>query len=213
MSLNTYVCGNAVWFVILGTVSTLSLFSTQLDNILVDSHLHLSFISEDKKFVGSTPLIYCSGYLIGRIVIPNVKFLYQLSGNDKFGNSFVYAKRSSLNIPKKPYLLENVITSANKTINTGSKASVYFRLRSTYAATSALSFAVTASTTPAKLMLNYQATVTVKPNDTEIIAVSIQTKDTDKLGEYVVKITASSKDLILTNFQHVTLVRVSCKYH
>ena len=57
------------------------MFTTQIDNILIDSNLTLSFISEDNEFVGSTPLLYCSGYFLGRIVIPNVKFVYRLSGN------------------------------------------------------------------------------------------------------------------------------------
>ena len=166
-------------------------------------------MSEDNKFVGSTPLILCSGYLLGRIVIPSVNFVYRLSGNDKFGNPFVYTKRSSINTPRKPYFLENVLDgSGNKTINTGSKGSIYFSLKSTYAATSALSFNIVASTSPSELMLRYQATITVKPNDAEIIVVAVETKDTDMPGNYVVKVTASSEDLILTNSQPITLVKV-----
>ena len=185
------------------------MFTTQLDNILVDNNLTLSFISEDNEFVGNTPLLLCSGYLLGRIVIPSVNFVYRLSGNDKFGSPFVYTKRSSINTPKKPYFLENVLDgSGNKTINTGSKGSIYFSLKSTYAATSALSFNIIASTSPYELILTYQTTVTVKPNDAKIIIVAVETKDTDMPGNYVVKVTASSEDLILTNSQPITLVKV-----
>ena len=117
-----------------------------MDNILIDSNLTLSFISEDNEFVGSTPLLYCSGYLLGRIVIPNVKFVYRLSGNDKYGNSFAHTKRSPINTPRKPYLLESL--HGSKTVNTGSKVSIYFRLRSTYVASFVSNFNVTASTSP-----------------------------------------------------------------
>ena len=58
-------------------------------------------------------------------------------------------------------------------------------------------------------MLKYKATITVNPNDTEIIIVTIETKDTDIPGSYVVTVTASSGDLILTNSQNITLVEVS----
>ena len=184
------------------------MFTTQLDNILVDDDLTLSFISEENEFVGSTPLLYCSGYLIGRIVIPNIKFVYRLSGNDKFGNPFIYTKRSSINTPRQPYFLENILGSGNKTVNTGSKASIYFRLRSTYAATGPLNFNIEASTSPAKLTLRYQATATVNPNDTAIIIVAVDTKDTDAPGDYEVKVTASSEDLILTRSQPIKLVKV-----
>ena len=185
------------------------MFTTQLDNILADNNLTLSFISEDSKFVGSTPLLFCSGHLLGRIVIPGVNFVYRLSGNDKFGNPFIYTKRSSINMPRKPYFLQNLLDSnGNKTINTGSKESIYFSLKSTNAATSALSFNIVASTSPSELMLRYQATVTVKPNDAEIIVVAVETKDTDMPGNYVVKVTASSENLILTNSQPITLVKV-----
>ena len=255
----------------------MSVFTTQLDNILVDNSLTLSFISEENKFVGCTPLLYCSGYLLGRIVIPNVKFVYQLSGNDKFGNPFVYTMRSStsrLTIPstilstdpptistdipttsstdtsttpsttdtpttsstdtpttsstdtptptsstempttpptKNPYVLENVFDgSANKSVNIGSKASVYFGLKSTGDTTSVLSFNILVNTSPTELMLKiYKANITVKPNDTEIIIVTIETKDTDTPGSYMVTITATSGDLILTNSQNITLVDVS----
>ena len=183
------------------------MFTTQLDNILIDSNLTLSFISEDNEFVGSTPLLYCSGYLVGRIVIPNSKFIYRLSGSDKFGNSFVYTKKSSVNVPRMPYFLE--IISGNKTVNTGSKVSIYFRLRSTYAATSPLSFNIAASTSPTDLVLRYQNTVTVNPNDTEIVGISVETRDTDMPGDYMVKVTASSDDLILTSSQVITLVKVN----
>ena len=197
------------------------MFTTQIDNILVDSNLTLNFVSEDNEFVGSTPLLYCSGYFLGRIVIPNVKFVYRLSGNDKFGNPFVYTKRSSINTPRQPYFLENILSgSGNKTVNTGSKASIYFRLRSTYAATSPLSFSIAASITPAELTLRYQATVTVNPNDTAILIVAIDTKGTDAPGDYEVKVTASSDDLILTSSQPIKLVKVTmyfksptCTYH
>ena len=279
----------------------MSLFSTQIDNILVDRNLTLSFISENNEFAGSTPLLFCSGYLLGRIVIPNVKFVYQLSGNDKFGNPFIYTKRS-INIPaapstkktsptdvptipstdppktsstdppttsstdsptttsstdpptttsstdpptttstdppttssteppttssteppttsstdmpttpptRNPYALENVLDgSGNKTINIGSRASVYFGLISKNDATSVSSFNILATTSPTELMLKYKATITVNPNDTEIIIVTIETKDTDIPGSYVVTVTASSGDLILTNSQNVTLVKV-----
>ena len=194
---------------ILGSVSILSVFTTQLDNILADSNFTLSFISEDNEFVWSTPLLLCSGYLLGRIVIPSVTFVYRLSGNDKFGSPFVYTKRSSINTPKKPYFLENILDgSGNKTIKTGSKGSIYFSLKSSYAATSALSFNITASASPSELMLTYETTVTVKPNDTEIIVVAVETEETDMPGNYVVKVTASSEDLILTNSQPITLVKV-----
>ena len=195
--------------VIVGNVSVLSVFTTQLDNILVDNNLTLSFISEDNKFVGSTPLLLCNGYLLGRIVIPSVNFVYRLSGNDKFGNPFVYTKRSSINTPRKPYFLENVLDgNGNKTINTGSEESIYFSLKSTNAATSALSFDIVASTSPSELMLRYLARVTVNPNDDELIVVTVETKDKDMPGNYVVKVTASSEDLILTNSQPITLVKV-----
>ena len=185
------------------------MFTTRLDNILSDDNLTLSFISEDNEFVGSTPLILCNGYLLGRIVIPNVKFMYQLSGHDQFGNPFIYTKRSPINIPGKPYFLENILDSTkNKTINTGSKASIYFSLKSTHAVSSSLSFNIVASTSPNKLTLKYQSTVTVEPNDTEIIGISIETKDSDTLGEYMVTVTATSDDLILTSSQRVTLVKV-----
>ena len=174
--------------------------------MLVDDDLTLSFISEDNKFLGSTPLLLCNGYLLGRIVIPNVKFTYRLSGNDQFGNPFRYTKKSPINIPRQPYFLENI--SRNKTVNTGSKTSIYFRLRSTYAATDTLNFNIVASTSPTELMLNYRYTVTVKPNDTQIIGISVETKSSDTEGKYVVKVTASSDDLTLTNSQHVTLVKV-----
>ena len=182
------------------------MFTTQIDNILIDSNLTLSLISEDKKFVGSTPLLYCNGYLLGRIVIPNVKFVYQLSGNDKFGNPFVYIKKSPVNVPRKPYFLETI--SGNKTVNTGSKVSIYFRLGSTYAATNSLSFNITASTTPIELVLRLQTTVTINSNDTEIVGITVETRDKDMPGDYVVKVIASSDDLILTNSQHITLVKV-----
>ena len=186
------------------------MFTTRLDNILVDNNLTLSFISEDNKFVGSTPLLLCNGYLLGRIVIPNVKFKYQLSGNDQFGNPFAYTKKSPINIPRKPYFLDNILDSSkNKTINTGSRVSIYFSLKSTYAATSTLSFNIVANTSPGKLTLKYQSTVTVKPNDTELMGISIETKDSDTVGEYVVKVTASSDDLILSSSQRVTLVKVN----
>ena len=185
------------------------MFTTQLDNILVDDNLTLSLISEDNEFVGSTLLLYCSGYLPGRIVIPNVKFVYRLSGNDKFGNPFVYTKRSSINTPRQPYFLENVLGgNGNKTVNTGSKTSIYFRLRSTYAATGPLSFNIAASTSPAELTLRYQTTVTVNPNDTAIIIVAVDTKGTDAPCDYEVKVTASSEDLILTSSQPIKLVKV-----
>ena len=191
------------------------MFTTRLDNILYDSNLTLSFISEDNEFVGSTPLLLCNGYLLGRIVIPNVKFMYQLSGHDQFSNPFIHTKRSLINIPGRPYFLENILDSTkNKTINTGSKATIYFSLKSTYAATSTLTFNIMASTSPNILALNYQNTVTVEPNDTEIIGISIQTKDSDMLGEYTVVVTATSGDFILTSSQRVTLVKVaySCMY-
>ena len=183
------------------------MFTTQLDNILVDNNLTLSFISEDNEFVGSTPLLFCDGYLLGRIVIPNVKFKYRLSGNDQFGSPFAYTKKSPINIPRKPYFLDNILES--KTINTGSRASIYFSLKSTYAATSTLSFNIVASTSPGSLILKYLSTVTVKPNDTELMGISIETKDSDTVGEYVVKVTASSDDVILTSSQRVTLVKVN----
>ena len=183
------------------------MFTTRLDNILLDNNLTLSFISKDNEFVGSTPLLLCNGYLLGRIAIPNVKFMYQLSGHDQFGNPFAYTKRSSINTPGKPYFLENI--GKNKTINTGSKASIYFSLKSTYAPTSTLSFNIVVSISPDKLTLKYQSTITVEPNDTEIIGISIQTKDSDMLGEYMVVVTASSGDLILTSSQRVTLVKVN----
>ena len=65
------------------------------------------------------------------------------------------------------------------------------------------------NTKPTELMLNYEPTVTVKPIDTEIIIVTIETKDTDIPGNYVVTVTASSGYLILTNSQNITLVKVS----
>ena len=189
------------------------MFTTRLDNILSDNNLTLSFISEDNEFVGSTPLLLCSGYLLGRIVIPNVKFIYRLSGNDQFGNPFIYTKRSSINIPGKPYFLEIILDSTkNKTINTGSKAFIYFSLKSTYVASSSLSFNIVASTSPNKLTLKHQSTVTVEPNNIEIIEIAIETKDSDTLGEYMVTVTATSDDLILTSSQRVTLVKVTYTY-
>ena len=167
-------------------------------------------MSKNNEFVGSTPLLFCNGYLLDRIVIPNVKFVYRLSGHDKFGNAFTYIKWSSINTPRQPYFLQNNLDgSGNKTIYIGSKASIYFSLKSTYTATSALSFSITASTSPAELMLKYQITVTVKPNDTKILVISIETKDTDMKGDYVVKVSASSEELTLMNSQSVTLVKVN----
>ena len=58
-------------------------------------------------------------------------------------------------------------------------------------------------------MLKYQTTVTVKPNDTKILVISIETKDTDMKGDYVVKVSASSEELTLMNSQSVTLVKVN----
>ena len=75
--------------------------------------------------------------------------------------------------------------------------------------TRVLSFIISASTSPTELMLKYETTITVKPNDAEIIIVTIETRDTDMPGSYVVKVTASSGDLILTKSQNVTLVKVS----
>ena len=182
-----------------------------MDKILVDGNLTLSFISEDIDFAGSTPLLYCSGYLLGRIVIPNVKFVYRLSGNDKFGNPFVYTKKSPLNTPRRPYLLEGL--QRGKLVNTGSKASIYFRLRSTYVASGVLSFNITTSTSPAELTLRYQTTVIINANDTAIIVVAVETKGNDTPGDYVVKITASSEDLILTSSQPIKLVKVASYIH
>lgn len=150
----------------------------------------------------------CSGYLIGKIVIPNVKFMYRLSGYDKFGIPFAYTKRSLINIPKKPYLLVSVITSSNKTVSTGSKINIYFRLKSPDDATSAISFNITARTSPARLILYYQTTATIKPNDTKLIVISVQAKHTDKLGRYVVTVAASSNDLFLRSYQYITVVKV-----
>ena len=174
--------------------------------MLVDDGLTLSFISEDNKFVGSTPLLLCNGYLLGRIVIPSVKFTYRLSGNDQFGNPFLYTRKSPINTPRQPYFLENI--SRNKTVNTGSKTTIYFSLRSTYAATSTLIFNIAASISPSELTLKYPTTVTVKPNDTQIIGISVETKDSDTEGKYEVKVTASSDDLTLISSQQVTLVKV-----
>ena len=138
---------------------------------------------------------------------------YRLSGIDQYGNPFVYTKRSPINTPRKPFFLENILDSSrNKTINIGSRASIYFSLKSTNAAASTLSFNIVASSSPGGLTLKYQTTVTVKPNDTEIIAISVETKDSDIAGEYVVKVTASSDDLTLTNSQRVTLVKVRTVY-
>ena len=75
--------------------------------------------------------------------------------------------------------------------------------------TGVLSFIILASTSPTELMLKYETTITVKPNDAEIIIVTIETRNTDIPGSYVVQVTASSVDLILTNSQNVTLVKVS----
>ena len=198
---------------ILGAVSVPSVFTTRLDNILSDNNLTLSFISEDNEFIGSTQLILCNGYLLGRIVIPNVKFMYQLSGHDQFGNPFTYTKRSPINIPGKLYFLEIILDSTkNKTISTGSKASICFSLKSTYAAMSTLNFSIVASTNPNKLTLKHQNTVTVEPNDTEIIRIFIETKVSDTLGEYMVVVTATSDDLILTSSQRITLVKVTYAY-
>ena len=148
--------------------------------------------------------------MLGRIIIPNVKFVYRLSGNDKFGNPFAYTKRSSINTPRQPYFLENILGgSGSKTVNTGSKASIYFRLRSTYAATSPLSFNIAASTSPSELTLRYQTTVTVNSNDTAIIIVAVETKGTNAPGDYEVIVTASSGDLILTSSQSIKLVKVN----
>ena len=289
---------------ILETVSTLSVFTTQIDNILVDDNLTLSLLSEENEFVGSTPLLYCSGYLLGRVVIPNVNFVYKLSGNDNFGNPFAYTNRllinkpttdtpttdtpttasttattasttattasttattappstnspstnipttstnaSTTNIPttstnapttnipttstnapttnipttptdppttpstRNPYALQNIFNSSvNKSINIGSRASIYFGLISTTDARSVLSFNILATTSPTDLMLRYEATITVKRNNTKIINVSVETRNTNIPGSYVVTVTASSGDLILTNSQNVTLVKVS----
>jgi len=167
-------------------------------------------MSKNNEFVGSTPLLFCNGYLLGRIVIPNVKFVYRLSGHEKFGNALTFTKRSSIKTPRQPLFLQNILEgSGNKTIYIGSKASIYFSLKSTYAATSALSFSIAASTSPAELMLKYQTIVTVRPNDTEILVISIETKDTDMEGDYLVKVIASSKELAVTNSQSVTLVKVN----
>jgi len=209
-----------VSFLYLGTVSVVSVFTTQLENIQTNGtslcEPKLTFLSKDNEFAGSTPLLLCDGYLLGRIVIPNVNFMYQLSGCDKFGDPFAYTKRASVKPPRKPYILQNILDgSVNKTISIGSKAYIYFGLKSTFAATSQLNFLINVKTSPAKLKLKYQSIVTVKPDDIEISVITIETKDTDMLGNYVVKITAKAKSekLTLTNSQHITLVMVSCTIH
>jgi len=201
----------------LGTVSVVSVFTTQLEKIQTNGTSSceptLTFLSEDNEFAGSTPLLLCDGYLLGRIVIPNMNFIYQLSVCDKFDKKFAYTKRASVKRPRKPYILQNILDgSVNKTISIGSKAYIYFGLKSTFAATSELNFSINVTTCPTQLELEYRPIVTVKPDDIEIFAITIETKDTDMLGSYVVKVTAeaNSEEFTLTNSQHTTLVRVSC---
>ena len=76
---------------ITGSAGIVVVLSSQLDRITpTDSSrpVVLKFVSADNRVLNATELIFCSGFLIGEITIPNESFHYVLEGYDRDNNKF-----------------------------------------------------------------------------------------------------------------------------
>ena len=67
----------------------MTIITSRLADISVDMPISLSLIdADDSVEITTAPLIQCSGFLTGSVVIPNTTFQYQLRGTDIHGFAF-----------------------------------------------------------------------------------------------------------------------------
>ena len=73
-----------------GVVTNVTIITSRLADISIDMPISLSLVdaTDDSVEITSVPLMQCSGYLTGSVMIPNITFLYRLRGTDIHGFAF-----------------------------------------------------------------------------------------------------------------------------
>ena len=99
-------------FSCLGTPGQVVVFSSQIPDISSTVPLHLNYIQENGDVAKSVPLVKCGGALAGNETFPFGSFTYQLEGEDKEGNPFVYNPRKTAEFKSGNYSLTAVSTGA-----------------------------------------------------------------------------------------------------
>jgi len=93
-----------------GTTTTVLITTSRLEEISAGL-ISLSLIdAESGEEITSVPLVVCSGFLTGDMVVPNSTFQFQLRGDDMHGNMFEYTS-NRLVTPTLPD--ERIITPLN----------------------------------------------------------------------------------------------------
>lgn len=81
-----------------GSTTTVTIITSRLADISMDTPISLSLIdTDDGVVIATTPLIRCSEFLTGSVMIPNTTFQYQLRGTDIHGFAFEHTLNRLVN--------------------------------------------------------------------------------------------------------------------